>query len=313
MSTAVLDLPIFQKLAKIPLKKVCYWLAVIFSVWSLYLLAKLTWYTVELFLVGKPAVVRPEIVVAASAPKQTKADIKAVSRASIFGEKSKEVVKAAPKPVEVEKVKESSLNVKLRAVFVSENRKAANATLEIKRGQQEVLFIGDKFSGGAELIEVLPDRIIISRNGSREAIKMEEFAPAQGGIASYSPPGGSSGGVKSSRNIDKRNDRGASRELQRLRKDFQENPGSISKFITGSPHMVDGELVGFKIRPGRNRRLFNKLGLRRDDVVTSINGTALSNTQAAMSMMGQIDSAQEISLTVLRGGEEVTMQFSVGN
>lgn len=311
MSTAVLDLPIFQKLAKIPVKTVCFWLAVIFSIWSLYLLAKLTWYTVELFLVGKPTVERPKVVIAAAAPKTTKADIRVVAQASIFGEKSKEVAQSKPKPIPVEEVKKSSLNVKLRAVYVSENQKAANATLEIKPGQQEVLFIGDKFSGGAELLEVHPNQIIISRNGSREAILMEEFAPSGSGIASYAPPSGASGGQKSSRKIDKRNDRTASRELQRLRSEFKTNPGSITKFITGTEHMVNGEFVGFKIRPGRNRRLFNRLGLKRDDVVTSINGTALSNMQAAMTMMGQIDSVEELSLTVQRGNEELTLQFTV--
>lgn len=313
MSTAALDLSIFQKLAKIPIKKVSFWLAMVFSVWSLYLLAKLTWYTVELFLVGKPVVERPKITVGATAPVQAKFDIRAVSAASIFGEKSKEVVESTPKPIQVEQVKESTLDVKLRGVYVSEDRSAANATLEIKRGEQEVLFIGDKFSGGAELIEVFPDQVIISRNGSREAIKMEEFDPGKGGITSYSPSSNAAIGNRSSRSIDRRNDRGASRELQRLRKDFKENPASISQFITGREHMVNGEFVGFKISPGRNRRLFNKLGLRRDDVVTSINGTSLTNMQAAMTMMGQIDTVQEISLTVLRGSEEVTMQFSVGD
>ena len=310
MSAAVLDLPIFQKLAKIPVKTVCYWLAVVFSIWSLYLLAKLTWYTVELFL-SDVKVERPQVEVSTAAPRRAKPNIRVVARASIFGEEMKDLpVKAVPEKVPLKEVKKSSLNVKLRAVYVSENRKSANATLEIKPGQQEVLFIGDKFSGGAELLEVHPNQIIISRNGSTEAILMEEFAPSKGGIATYSRPGnfGRGGGA---RKIDKRNDRMASRELRRLRTEFKSNPAAISQFITGSEHMVNGEFVGFKIRPGRNRRLFNRLGLKRDDVVTSINGTALSNMQAAMTMMGQIDSVEELSLTVLRGGEEVTLQFSV--
>ena len=73
--------------------------------------------------------------------------------------------------------------------------------------------------------------------------------------------------------------------------------------------MNDGQFSGFRIAPGKNRVLFGRLGLRRNDVITAINGIPADQNNAFM-FIEQLSSASEISLDIKRGGQDVNVMFS---
>jgi general secretion pathway protein C len=63
----------------------------------------------------------------------------------------------------------------------------------------------------------------------------------------------------------------------------------------------DGEIVGVQfdgIRPGG---LYEKIGLRNGDVVTGINGVSLGDADAAAQVIGQVATADQLSVVVRRG------------
>ena len=69
--------------------------------------------------------------------------------------------------------------------------------------------------------------------------------------------------------------------------------------------------------PGRDRRQFAALGLRPGDLITDIDGQALSDTTQAMQIFQSLGDASEVSVTVERDGNpEViilrTSQLEVG-
>ena len=72
----------------------------------------------------------------------------------------------------------------------------------------------------------------------------------------------------------------------------------------------NGQLIGFAVRPGTNRALFNQTGLKSGDVVTEINGMALTNNQVSRQAMQSLVTASSATLTVLRGGESTTVQVA---
>ena len=72
-------------------------------------------------------------------------------------------------------------------------------------------------------------------------------------------------------------------------------------------------MVGFRVLPGRNREAFEQTGLKLNDVVTAIDGQALDNLRAANQIYQEKRNATQASLTVLRGGEVLTVEVDLNN
>jgi len=77
--------------------------------------------------------------------------------------------------------------------------------------------------------------------------------------------------------------------------------------------MVNGEMIGITISPGKDKRLFTQLGLRARDVITSINGISLSNPQNAMQLMSDIQNMQELEVEINRGNETISLLLNLNN
>ncbi len=226
---------------------------------------------------------------------------------NIFGAQA---VKQA-KPVEVtENAPETKLNLKLRGIYAADNIKKANAIIEDGRGKQAVYFIDEKLSvsGRVFLRQVQVDKVILETNGKREALTLiTEEMPIV--TSKKSNTTNKSKGKKSVN--DKRGDQRISKRLNEYRDKFAQDPTSVADAISGRPHIVNGELQGFSISPGKDRKLFEDLGLRRNDVITSINGVALNNMQDAMSLMQDVKSLSEVSVEIQRGQEQLNLLLNL--
>ena len=53
------------------------------------------------------------------------------------------------------------------------------------------------------------------------------------------------------------------------------------------------------------------MGLKNNDILTSVNGFDLSNSQKALEIYSKLQSEKNFTLDVLRGGEPMTMEYSV--
>jgi len=72
-----------------------------------------------------------------------------------------------------------------------------------------------------------------------------------------------------------------------------------------------GKLKGYRIRPGRDRQLLSRFGLRSGDVVTSINGIPMDNPLKALELMRDVSSLSQISLEVERNGAPQSFSFQI--
>jgi len=64
------------------------------------------------------------------------------------------------------------------------------------------------------------------------------------------------------------------------------------------------------VSPGKNRALFGRIGLRRNDIVTAVNGIDLSDPTSAFNLLEQMSSADEINLSIKRGNRMMDIKFS---
>ncbi len=103
---------------------------------------------------------------------------------------------------------------------------------------------------------------------------------------------------------------GAAPRLADFRQQIMNNNINLLKVIRPSPKKENGKLVGFRIRPGTNRALFQQTGLQSGDIVTQVNGMPLTSNAASMQAMQSLSTSSGATLTVLRGGQLTTVQVS---
>lgn len=280
-----------------------------------YMSAKLVWVWVDVVTADyaiKPAPVsRPT----ATSVSSRLVSVDAIVSKHLFGD-------ATAKPVEQAVVEvaatETRLPLKLRGIYAADNEQRASAIIE-SGGNQEVYFLGDKITGGrgAVLHKVQATKVILNTNGQLESLTLEQ----EESVISMEPDRLTS--VASGRSGDEEdlpekmqgevidNPR-IKRELGELREKLQSDPTSLRDMLQWEPVMENGQIQGVKISPGKARRLFYELKLRRNDVVTNINGVPLNDPSQLLMLQQNLATSDEVSLTILRNGQtqDITIRLN---
>ncbi len=228
----------------------------------------------------------------------------------LFGEQKKSAVAVIE---DVEDAPETRLNLKLRGIYAANNKSRSNSIIEDGKGKQAVYFIDDKLevSGRVYLRNVYSDRVILETNGRKEVLSLKDSLPAE-----MKRKKSSELTLKKSKGNkvqDKRKNKKISQSLNEYRKKLLENPMSLSDLVRMSPATKDGEAIGYRISPGKDKRLFTQLGLRRNDVITGVNGMSLANPADAMQLFGEIQNMQDIQVDILRGKENISLLLDLNN
>jgi general secretion pathway protein C len=213
-------------------------------------------------------------------------DYPAIAAAHIFGIPGAEPVYQE----ETSDAPDTSLNLKLRGTIAADDPGFAHAIIADGKGQDNVYFLKDKVPGGATLQEIHPDRVILNRAGQLEALRLPKLSQSLGKQAT---PARSASNRPSSQPSNARS-RPAS--------------GGFMQVFRPQPYMPNGELKGYRVYPGRDRRKFASLGFRPGDLVTSINGQDLQSLQTSpMEIFGDMDNQSQLSFTVERSGQPVVI------
>jgi general secretion pathway protein C len=215
-------------------------------------------------------------------------DLRALASTQLFG-------RSAPSrnPAAEASVAPSNLNLTLTGVAV---RASGGCALVIVQGQPESAFCsGDELSPGVRLDTVQGDRIVIVRNGAREAVFMKDAAgTAAVGVAAAPPPI-----VQST---------GPDRQLVDRRQLQQQ---------MGRPEFLNQALIvpnpdgGFLVRQVQAGSLYEKLGLRPGDVIRNVNGQPLTSMDDVMRLYQQFGTAQRVLVDVQRQGKNETLYYDM--
>jgi general secretion pathway protein C len=95
-------------------------------------------------------------------------------------------------------------------------------------------------------------------------------------------------------------------DVQRL---ISENAATFAEIVRPQPFMPNGVLKGYRVFPGRNRQQFLALGLRPGDLVTEINGIALTDPAQGMQVFGTLGAASQVSVTIERNGRSEVLNL----
>ncbi|MPW37487.1 type II secretion system protein GspC [Vibrio halioticoli] len=230
----------------------------------------------------------------ASSPHQGM-DISSLVNANLFGVESKE---STPKVTQqVVDAPKTRLNLVLVGVVASSIQKNSLAVIANK-GSQDTYGVGETIDGTrAKLSNVLSDRVIIENQGRNETLMLE-------GIE-YKRVANNAGAVKKQpqSNVQGNNPKVDTASLDKIKAEISENPQQLLKYIRLSQVNRDGKLVGYRVRPGRERTLFDSIGLQDGDIAVELNGADLKNPASMGAIWKSLGDLSELNLTVERNGQ----------
>ncbi|MEJ2138886.1 MAG: type II secretion system protein GspC [Gammaproteobacteria bacterium] len=220
-----------------------------------------------------------------STPSSSAVDWQTIINAHLFG-----VAGADPTPVATIDAPETRLNLKLRGTIAAGDENLAHAIIADGNGKDEVFFIKDSLPGGAVLHEVYPDRVILNRAGVLETLRLPRLSESLGKQPTSA-----------------RSRPEASQPSGSMASMMQRGPASFTDVLRPQPYMPNGELQGYRVYPGRDRRKFAALGLRPGDLVTDINGQPLNNLQSGMEVFKNLGDATQLTVTIERNGSPMQL------
>jgi len=231
-----------------------------------------------------------------------KIDTAKLQQQHLFGQqiKAKTPVKKVLPLAELPKTK---LKLILVGVVAATDPLFSSAIIDYQN-KQESYFIGSIIEGtNANVIEIYEDRIIIEVNGEHQTLMLdgvEQLDKQRDTHESQTPPANSENMSNEQVNM-------VDLDRDALLKD----PGKLSDYIHISPVRENEEVKGYRVKPGKDRSLFDQAGLKDDDLAVELNGIDLTDTQQAFTLMKAFPTMTEMSLTVERDGQLHELYFSI--
>lgn len=250
---------------------------------------------IAIALLGATPVKSPQPVTKTTVPqvRHTQIDVQNVVSAHLFG-----IAAGEPGAQDAANAPQSTSNLVLAGTVASQDPKRGVAIIS-DGGPSKVYSVGDNV-GGASLHSVYLDHVILERGGALETLLLPRLlGPGMRAPPITRRPGGDARTVTAVDNI---------------RRMVQQDPGILDQVMRVVPSYdsAAGKLRGFRAYPGRNRQIFNKLGLKAGDLVTAINGTALDDPQHSQDVFNTIQTSDHATVTLERGGQrqEITLNIA---
>ena len=232
-------------------------------------------------------------------PQQIAAQI---ARAHLLG---KATVESAPKAEPVTgPIEDTRLNLTLHGVLAYTPPENALAIISSGGRNEKVFAIGDKVVGNATLSEVHPDKVIIRRAGKNEALRLPEQVAALNTV-NNAPEANTQANQSAGGSID------LPTNPRELRDKLVKEPSIMADLVIMRPYKRNGQLIGFRIQPKKDPALLRNFGIEPGDVITSVNGIALTSNREGITALGKLRKATQVDLMVLRGGAEIPISVSL--
>lgn len=281
------------------------WISAVLVMLLAWSLAQLTW----------KILLPPELPAATSLPlpvmlpvqkavaPETGMSLEKVAGLHLFGRPDGQAIEATPLlPAPVD-VPDTTLRLSLLGVVASGDPAAGVALIQDERGQEQHYRTGQTLPGNARLEQVYPDRVLLSRAGRLEMLRLprETIDPAQPGSSSSASASASGANAGSSAPTQ------LARELAQRRDAWIRDPSRIMESLAILPVSGPGGLRGFSVRPRGDAAWFSEAGLRPGDVIIAVNDIHLANIDDPSAAMAQLAAADRLSLQIERQGRLETL------
>lgn len=216
----------------------------------------------------------------------------------------------------------TQLRLSLHGTLAETDPKTGMAMIADDTGTERAYRVGDTLPGGATLDEIYPDRVILLHEGASETLALPIDQPATPANPNFSAPAATAGngsiaprtpqpGLALPPGLTYTPPIGTGQvDMSKLQQQLGVDPLSLAKQVTALPVMVNGKMTGVRLSGGPEA-LVAKLGLKPDDVVTSVNGMPLDSPARLPQLVDSLKNAARVEATVLRDGKPVTVSVNL--
>lgn len=268
------------------------WVALILVVAIAWQLARIIWMLMPGSDVGNQIITPPTQIARAAGAATSNIDAQLIANTHLFGEADPEEVVVAPQE-NVENLAETRLSLSLKGTIASPEEESSIAIIADNRNEEKIYSIKDTVTAGATLHAIYADRVVLNRGGNLEVLKLPKEFPA--GSAPI-----------------RRNTATVARAAndQSIQNVISDNVSKLADVIRPTPYYVSGQMQGFRVYPGRDRKQFAALGLRPGDLVKDVDGAALTNPAQATQIFQGLGDKEQVSVTVERNGQPEVIVLS---
>jgi general secretion pathway protein C len=225
----------------------------------------------------------------------SKIDTRVLQQQHLFG-KVFQVKKVAQPVKSVSVAPKTKLNLILVGVVAASDPNYSSAIISYK-SKQGSYFIDSEIEGTqASVSEIYADRVILNVEGALQTLMLDGVD----GKTASKPTRQSR--VNQSRTKEDREEQEPV-EVELDRQEILDDPSKLTDYVRISPYREDGQVLGYRLRPGKNPTLFEQAGLEKNDLAVELNGVDLLDTQQAFSLMKEFPTMTEINVTVERDGQ----------
>jgi len=232
-----------------------------------------------------------------TSPAAQKDRLREVAGLSLFGKAEDKNINASEQ--ELINAPKTQLRLTLKGLLAVDDPKRAIAIIADDRGKEKHYLIGSVLPGNAKLHTIYADRVILSRAGRLETLSLPKTKLSKGAVVRNAMAPVTSRQVK------------AGGSLKSMRDSLIKNPQDIWKNIRIEPKMnKSGSIQGYTLNH-KDKQLMRKLGIRKTDIITSVNGMPLNDPTSLYQILDVLKTTQQLNLSIIRNGAEQTLNIDM--
>jgi len=210
----------------------------------------------------------------------------------------------------------STTGLILRGTLADRDPKVGVAVLDGAGDGERAFRVGDEVLGGVKLAAVYADRIVLSRGGAEETLRLtRDTNPDPGNIVRPTPAtvkGGATMAKSTPASGNIAAPAAATTEFQRTVARLRDNPAELMQRVQIVPVLDNGKLSGVRVSAnGADAALLAQAGLQAGDVVTAVNGQRVESLERGQQIVAGLSGASSVRVTVLRNGKPTDVTVSL--
>jgi general secretion pathway protein C len=222
--------------------------------------------------------------------------LRQVASFNLFGKAKQQSV--IPDNSEIDNAPNTSLQLTLKGLLAVDEASRAIAIIADSRGKEKPYLVGDMLPGNAKLHSIYPDKVILSRAGRLETLRLPKTKLSKGAV------------VRKQMSTKTRQVRAGS-SLKSMRDNLIKNPQDIWKNIRIEPKMSkSGGIQGYTLSH-KDKQLMRSLGIRKTDIITAVNGMPLNDPTSLYQILDVLKTTQQLNLSIIRNGSEETLNIDM--
>lgn len=201
------------------------------------------------------------------------------------------------------------LKLKLWGVAIHTNARSSYSIIEdLGARKQGVYGIDAAVPGGATVKAIAWDKVILDHNGKEEVLELTSKSPAgvapKPAVGAAPAPPANGGSIQAT----------AENEFLVPRAEVDsalENMSQLFTQIRAVPHFEGGQSIGFRLFAIRRGSLFDRIGLKNGDIITSINGSEMNDPSRAVALLQELREAQNLKVGAIRNQQPLELTYNI--